>query len=88
LKKFEHWKKYTGNVKVYKIDEKRGKAMTRIEDNTRVCVEMMKRIERNKSFGSYEEKISFNLGVIATSLLDISKSLAILADKAESEDKE
>jgi hypothetical protein len=62
--------------------------MTRIEDNTRVCVEMMKRIERNKSFGSYEGKISFNLGVIATSLLDISKSLAILADKVESEDKE
>lgn len=55
--------------------------MTRIEENERVCLEITKRIERNKSFVSYEEKSAFNLGVIATALLDISKSLAIIADK-------
>jgi hypothetical protein len=40
---------------------------------------------KEKSSGTYEELVTFQLGVIATMLADISRSLAILADKAESE---
>jgi len=36
-----------------------------------------------KPTGTYEEMVTFQLGTIATMLADISKSLAILADKAE-----
>ena len=42
----------------------------------------------HKPTGTYEEMMTFQLGVIATMLADISKSLAVIADKAESEDKE
>lgn len=49
--------------------------------------EMSKRVKCNPT-GTYEEMVTFQLGAIATMLADISKSLAILADKAESEDKE
>ncbi len=59
--------------------------MTRLEENEMVVDEMTKRAER-KPTGTYEEMVTFQLGVIATMLADISKSLAILADKAESED--
>lgn len=58
--------------------------MTRLEENKMVIDEMAKRIERNPN-GTYKEIVTFQLGVIATMLADISKSLAILADKAESE---
>ena len=43
---------------------------------------MIKRAE-GKPNGNYEQMVTFQLGVIATMLTDISKSLAILADKAE-----
>ena len=36
--------------------------------------------------GSFEEMVVFNLGIIASILVDISKSLAIIADKEESEE--
>jgi len=39
--------------------------------------------EQDKPTGTYEEMVTFQLGLIATMLADISKSLAILADKAE-----
>ena len=58
--------------------------MTRLEENGRVINEMIKR-EELKPTGTYEEMVSFQLGTIATMLTDISRSLAILADKAESE---
>lgn len=58
--------------------------MTRLEDNGMVVKEMIKRSEL-KPTGTYEELVTFHLGTIATMLTDISKSLAILADKAESE---
>lgn len=58
--------------------------MARIEENGMVIDEMIKRTERKPS-GTYEEMVVFNLGAIATMLTDISRSLAILADKAESE---
>lgn len=61
--------------------------MTRLEENRLVCNEMAKRAEQKPS-GTYEEMVVFDLGTISTMLADISKSLAILAHKAESEDKE
>lgn len=60
--------------------------MTRLEENGSVIEEMTKRA-KEKQTGTYEELVTFQLGVIATILADISRSLAILADKAESEDK-
>lgn len=57
--------------------------MTRQEENRKVIKEMSKRAER-KPTGTYEEMVTFQLGAIATMLADISQSLAILADKAES----
>jgi hypothetical protein len=61
--------------------------MTRVEENLRIIKTMVERMEE-KPYGTYEEMVSFQLGTIASMLTDISKSLAILADKAESEDKE
>lgn len=63
--------------------------MTRLEENRMVVNEMTKRAERifPHSTGTYEEMVTFQLGVIATMLADISKSLAIFADKAESAQK-
>lgn len=60
--------------------------MTRVKENQMVINEMTKRAEQKPS-GTYEEMVVFELGTIATMLGDLSKSLAILADKAESEDK-
>ena len=59
--------------------------MTRLEENKMVIKEMTERTER-KPTGTYEEMVVFQLGVIASMLADISKSLAILAHNAESED--
>lgn len=61
--------------------------MTRLETNRMVIDEMDERAKR-KPEGTYEEMVVFQLGVIAVMLADISKSLAILANKAESEDNE
>ena len=61
--------------------------MTRLEENVKVVNEMNKRAEL-KPTGTYEEMVTFQLGVIATMLADISKSLAIFANKAERNDKE
>lgn len=58
--------------------------MTRLEENRMVVYEMAK-IAESKPTGTYEEMVSFHLGTIALMLTDISKSLAILADKVESE---
>ena len=58
--------------------------MTRLEENGIIINEMHKRAEHNPS-GTYEEMVTFQLGAIATILADISKSLAIFADKAEGE---
>ena len=61
--------------------------MTRLEENKMVIKKMVEEAERNPT-GTYEEMMTFQLGAIATMLADISKSLAEIADKAESEDKE
>ena len=57
--------------------------MSRIADNRIVVNEMTKRAEQ-KPVGTYSDMVTFQLGAIATMLTDISKSLAVLADKVES----
>lgn len=61
--------------------------MTRLEENRIVIDEMAKRAKL-KPTGTYEEMVAFQLGGIFTMLADISKSLAIIASKAESEKKD
>ena len=60
--------------------------MTRLEENQTV-IDCMIEGMRSKPSGTYEEMVTFQLVTIASMLADISKSLAILAHKAESEDK-
>lgn len=60
--------------------------MTRREENQMVIDEMTKRALDNPT-GTYEQMMVFQIGAIATMLVDISKSLAVIADKAESEQK-
>ena len=61
--------------------------MERVEENKMIVSGAIKRAAEQPT-GTYEEMVTFQLGLIATMLADISKSLAILADKAESEAKE
>lgn len=61
--------------------------MTRVEENKLIVSGAIKRAAEQPN-GTYEEMVTFQLGLIATMLADISKSLAILADKAEKEVKE
>ena len=61
--------------------------MTRIEENKMIRDKLTEEAKR-KPAGTYDEIVAFQLGVIATMLADISKSLAILTDKSESGDKE
>jgi hypothetical protein len=59
--------------------------MKRLEENKIVIEKMAEEAER-KPTGTYEEMVSFQLGAIASMLADISRSLAVIADKAESEE--
>lgn len=61
--------------------------MTRGEENKQVIEEMGRRVER-KPTGMYEEMVTFQLGAIASMLADISKSIAVIADNAESKEQE
>lgn len=56
--------------------------MTRLLENKMVIDEMARRSEA-KPKGTYEEMVTFQLGAIASMLADISKSLAVIADKIE-----
>lgn len=56
--------------------------MNRQEDN-KIVIDFMTEQAKNKQEGTFEEIVTFQLGVIATMLADISKSLAIIADKVE-----
>lgn len=60
--------------------------MNRIEENAKLRHLIMEQIKENDGC-CYEEFQLFQLATIASLLADISKSLAILADKVESEDK-
>lgn len=57
--------------------------MTRLEENKKVIERLVAEAEC-KPTGTYEEMMTFQLGAIATMITDISKSLAIIADKTES----
>lgn len=59
--------------------------MTRVEENEKLQ-EWFRR-QFNKTASSYEEAKCDSLGIIASALMDISKSLAIIADK-EKQDEE
>ena len=59
--------------------------MSRLEENGKVIDEMAREATK-KPTGTYEEMVTFQLGAIATMLADISRSLAVLADKVESEE--
>ena len=59
--------------------------MTRLEENKMVIEKITEEAECNPT-GTYEKMVIFQLGAIATMLADISKSLAVIADKAESEE--
>lgn len=61
--------------------------MKRLEEN-QIVIDNMLKLSKSKPTGTYEEMVTFQLGTIATMLADISKSLAVIADKSESEDKE
>lgn len=61
--------------------------MTREEENKMLLEVIAENVEHNPK-GTYEEMVSFNLGTIGSVLADISKSLAVITDKVESEDKE
>lgn len=59
--------------------------MTRIEENKMIRDKLMEEAKR-KPIGTYNEMMTFQLGAIASMLADISKSLAVIADKAGSEE--
>lgn len=59
--------------------------MNRENENKELIEHFIKAAEE-KPAGTFEEIAMFNLGVIATVLSDISKSLAIIADNVEGKD--
>ena len=58
--------------------------MTRLEENN-IRIEAMKELTKLNPSGTYEKMVALHLGTIAAMLADISQSLAVLADKTESE---
>lgn len=58
--------------------------MTRMEENKMLLERIQKEAER-KPTGTFEEVVTFQLGAIMSTMVDISRSLAAIADKAESE---
>lgn len=56
--------------------------MKRLEENGMLLDQMAMKTKR-KPTGTYEEMVAFQLGMIATVLTDISRSLAVIADQAE-----
>jgi len=67
------------------IGGKEEQKMSRVEDNEKVLEDVV-RITNNKSSGTYEEVVTLQLSLIGFMLGDISKSLAIIADKLEKEE--
>lgn len=58
--------------------------MSRSKENREV-IDFMNNLADNKREGTFEEMVVFSLGGIATLLADISKSLAVIADKGGEE---
>jgi hypothetical protein len=61
--------------------------VTRLEEN-RMILEEMDRLSKANPASTYKEMTVYQLSAIAVALMDISKSLAVLADKAEREVEE
>lgn len=61
--------------------------MTRLEEHEIVMNEMYKLI-KSAPTNTNEEKAALSLAVCSTYLMDISKSLAVIADKAEREEED
>lgn len=59
--------------------------MTRVEENKQFQEWFREQIGKTNS--NYEEAKCDNLGIIASALMDISKSLAIMADKEKQDEK-
>ena len=59
--------------------------MTRLEENKMIIEELKGRVEHEPT-GTYEETMAFQLVVIGIILTDISKSLAVIADKKVTEE--
>lgn len=59
--------------------------MTRIEENEENRKEIIRRMNSRRSV-SYEAESAFRLGMVVMMLSDISKSLAIIADKMGEEE--
>lgn len=59
--------------------------MSRSKENREV-IDFMNNLADNKREGTFEEMVVFSLGGIATLLADISKSLAVIADKGGDDD--
>ncbi len=57
--------------------------MSRVEENQKV-IEGLSDMVNTESFNTNEEKMTFQLYTISIVLADISKSLAVIADKVES----
>jgi hypothetical protein len=53
----------------------------------KAILEEMDRLSKANPASTYEEMTAYELSTIAVMLMDISKSLAVLTDKAESEDE-
>ena len=75
------------NGLIKSLVQKGERTMTRLEENEKFIDEIV-RDATKKPTRTYEEMVAFQLGAIATMLIDISKSLAVLADKVERSDKE
>lgn len=56
--------------------------MNRAQENEAI-IHVITKAAKEKPTGTFEELVTFHLGTIATMLADISKSLAILADRTE-----
>lgn len=60
--------------------------MGRVEENQELIKTILE-ISENQKKGTYQQIISWNSGHIASFLMDISKSLAVIADSCVKEDK-
>lgn len=65
-----------------KESEGEGRNMSRLEEVNRRIEKMMELAKLNPS-GTYENMVALHLGTISVMLADISKSLAVIADKTE-----
>ena len=61
--------------------------MSRVEENQSVIVGLAKNA-LEEGIGTFEKATVWQLGAMNAVLCDISKSLAVIADKAESEGRE